>query len=80
MKKIATITIEPDRYYSKSHKDGCKFTSVGLSGHQYGATGPCDTDEEIENSISQYIEWAKREGDKVIIIDKRIKQKTLFND
>ena len=78
MKKKAIITITPNRQYAKSHKNGATFTSVDLTGSTYGSASPCDTDEEVEKSIQHAINWVKREGDTYSIVDKRIKQTTLF--
>lgn len=74
----AVITITPNRHYSSSFRNGQEFTSVDLSGHNYGGCSPCDTQEEIEKSILNYTDWSRREGQSVEIIDKRIKQETLF--
>lgn len=78
MDKKATITIDPNRNYSLSHKNGAKFTSVSFSGNIYGGASPCDNPEEIQSAIDHAIKVIKDHGDIPIILDKRIKQETLF--
>lgn len=70
----AIITITPNRFYDKSHKEGAMFTSVDMEGHNYGSASPCDNDEEIISAIKHCKEWATREGQKYEIIDLRPKK------
>jgi hypothetical protein len=54
-------------YYDKSHKNGREYTSVGYMGKRYGASSPCDTDEEVRDRISRAEEEIKKEGDEPVI-------------
>ena len=65
------ILIEPGRHYDKSCKGGAEFTSVGFNARQYGGTGGCDNDEEIESSVKNYKEWILRKGDIPVVKDLR---------
>lgn len=77
MKRKATITIDPNRKYDISHKNGARFTSVDFWGHNEGQSGPYDSEEEVEEQIKYLIERYKDKYN-IEIIDKRIKQETLF--
>ena len=56
---------------------GEPYTSVRFSAKRYGASSPCTTEEEIQNSIKHFEKWIKTEGDKFFINDTRTKRKLL---
>ena len=76
--KKAIITISKS-FYAPSFKNGAEYISVDLDGHNFGGASPCDTEEEVQKAIEHFLEWAKKEGSKVMIVDERIKQKDLFS-
>ena len=56
-----------ESHYDKSHKNGREYTSVGYMGKQYGGSSPCDTDEEVRDSIERAEETIKENGDVPIV-------------
>ena len=78
MEKMNKVKIEISKgTYSKSHKDGAEYTSVGYDGKRYGGTSPCDNQEEIDSSIEHAKKTIIKEGDIPILYDLREVQQTL---
>lgn len=66
--KKVKIVIEKGKY-EESHKNGRDYTSVSYFGSTYGASSPCDSKEQIENSIRLARERIEEEGDTPIILN-----------
>ena len=71
MNKKVEILITDGHHYALSHKDGAPFTSVDMNTNTYGSASPCDTEADVQSALSHAKEWAKREGNKPVVVDKR---------
>ena len=76
MKKKAKLTIKKGNY-APSHKNGAEYISVDFEGHNEGSCGGHDTPQEAEEQV-QYLLKKHSQEYEIEIIDKRIKQQTLF--
>lgn len=53
--------------------------SVSFFGGHYGAGSPCENEGDVQKAIKSQSDWILKEGDKPIVKDLRIRQKTLFS-
>ena len=65
------IIINKSRY-DKSHKNGADYTSVSYSGKVYGGASPCDTKEQVRQTIKQAKKTISIQGDTYQVVDKTI--------
>ena len=81
--KRVEIIIQEDNY-NPSHKNGRGYVSVSFMASRYGSASPCDSEEEVKNSIISCKKWIIEECDIPIVEDLRnapnLTQQTLFDE
>lgn len=80
MNNKVIIEITAGHHFNKSvpEKGGNEYTLVDMNASSYGSYSPCSTEEEVMSAIKSCREWAKREGDRPVVDDQRIKQTGLM--
>lgn len=70
--KKVIIKVEGGHHYCPSVKDGKEYTSVSCAGSLYGASSPCDNEDEVQAAIQSCKNMIREEGDIPIVEDNRM--------